>query len=398
MNSNAAELPGSAPGAETAAVRSSWEALWTELQRLIGEDRPQSAESGQLAAAILMNMETGLLVINSKGQITECNPAAQTVLGQTNLVGRDYRGVFWPNGPSSSQPPPGVTAMEECLRQGRAVRRLQLTYQAPAGQNLVLGVGFSPIRAARGHVAGAICLLTDLTEINALQQQIRLKENLAALGEMSAGIAHEFKNSLATISGYSQMIEIVGPDEGKVFARKIHNETRFLARIVNDFLNLSRPLQLAAAPVHIGDLVDECFKEVKERGAFPDVTLEMDGEFPVTEVDSTLLRKAFANLLLNGCEAILEAGGSGRLRVRARREAGKNGPVARLEFQDDGPGISPENLERVFIPFFTTKDAGTGLGLALVHKIIVHHNGTIRAESAPGQGATFVLTLPLVHG
>ncbi len=381
----------------TTAVRSSWEALWSELQRLIDEDRPPSPESGQLAAAILMNMETGLLVINSQGQITECNPAAQAVLGQTNLVARDYRGVFWPNWRGPSQPPPGVVAMEDCLRQGRAVRRLQLTYQAPNGKNLLLGVGFSPIRAARGHVAGAICLLTDLTEINALQQQVRLKENLAALGEMSAGIAHEFKNSLATISGYSQMIEIVGPDEGKVFARKIHNETRFLARIVNDFLNLSRPLQLVAAPVKIGELVEECFKEVKERGTFPDVTLEMDGDFPVTEVDSTLLRKAFANLLLNGCEAILETGGRGRLRVSARREAGKNGPVVRMEFQDDGPGISPENLERVFIPFFTTKDAGTGLGLALVHKIIVHHDGAIRVECAPGKGATFVLTLPLVH-
>ena len=397
MNTKAAELSSSAPGVEATAVRTSWEALWSELQRLIGEDRPHSPESGQLAAAILMNMETGLLVINSQGQITECNPAAQAVLGQTSLVERDYRAVFWPNWQTPAQPPPGVTAMEECLLQGRAVRRLQLTYQAPSGQNLVLGVGFSPIRAARGHVAGAICLLTDLTEINALQQQVRLKENLAALGEMSAGIAHEFKNSLATISGYSQMIEIVGAEEGKVFARKIHNETRFLARIVNDFLNLSRPLQLVAAPVHLGELVEECFREVKERGAFPDVTLEMEGEFPVTEVDSTLLRKAFANLLLNGCEAIVEAGGRGRMRVRARREAGKNGPVARVEFQDDGPGIAPENLERVFIPFFTTKDAGTGLGLALVHKIIVHHNGTIRVECAPGQGATFVLTLPLVH-
>src|SRR5207249_3090195 len=104
--------------------------------------------------------------------------------------------------------------------------------------------------------------------------------------------------------------------------------------------------------------------------------------------------KAFSNLVLNGCEAMAEKSGPGRMVVRAFKEKGKDGPAIRLEFQDNGPGITADNLERVFIPFFTTKDAGTGLGLALVHKIITHHHGTIRAESAPGQGATFVITFP----
>ena len=168
---------------ESAAMRASWEDLWQELQRLIGEERPHSPESGQLAATILMNMETGLLVINSEGRITECNPAAQAVLGHAALVGRDYRDVFWPERLRDAEPIAPLKSMEDSLRLGRPMRRLQLSYQAPNGHKMVLGLGISPIRAALGHIAGAVCLLSDLTEINALQQQVRLKENMAALGE-----------------------------------------------------------------------------------------------------------------------------------------------------------------------------------------------------------------------
>jgi signal transduction histidine kinase len=273
---------------------------------------------------------------------------------------------------------------------------MTLNYSSPIGQNMVLGIGFSPIRAVDGGIGGAIMLLTDLTEITALQQEVRLKENMAALGEMAAGIAHEFKNALATISGYAQLISMSEQDESRGFAQKIFKETQLLAAIVTDFLRFSRPLNLLAAPLDTRELVESCFSEIVERGQFHDVTLELVGDFPVVHGDVTLLRQAFSNLVRNACEAMTETETrSKRLQVEGVIEKGESGQHLRLDFHDEGCGISAENMDRVFIPFFTTKNTGTGLGLALVHKIVVNHNGKVSVGSIPGVGTTFSVTLPI---
>jgi PAS domain S-box-containing protein len=367
-----------------------------ELERLHRMERQRAEESQQLAATIMKNMATGLVMLNSRGLITESNPAAKTTLGHQVLTGRDYREVFWPGYQSFETLPEGMVAVNDCLSTGNTVRRMTLNYTAPGGQNMVLGIGFSPIRAVDDGIGGAIMLLTDLTEINSLQQQVRLKENMAALGEMAAGIAHEFKNALATISGYAQLIPISEQEEGRGFAQKIFKETQLLAAIVTDFLNFSRPLNLMAAPLDPRELIESCFEEIVERGQFADVVLELSGEFPVVRGDVTLLRQAFSNLLRNSCEAMNETDSHPkRLQVEGVIEKGETGQELRLDFHDDGCGISAENMDRVFIPFFTTKNTGTGLGLALVHKIVVNHNGKVTVGSIPGVGTTFSLTFPL---
>ncbi len=370
-----------------------------ELERLHRLERQRAEESQQLAATIMRNMATGLVMLNQRGLITESNPAAKLTLGHQVLTGRDYREVFWPGYKSfdtSSGLPEAMEAVNLCLSTGHTVRRMTLNYNAPNGQSMVLGIGFSPIVAADGAIGGAIMLLTDLTEINSLQQQVRLKENMAALGEMAAGIAHEFKNALATISGYAQLIPISDLEEGRGFAQKIFKETQLLATIVTDFLNFSRPLSMMAAPFDTRELIESCFTEIIERGRFSDVTLEMTGEFPVVEGDITLLRQAFSNLLRNGCEAMADTGAPvKRLQVEGVIEKGDAGQQVRLDFHDEGCGISAENMDRVFIPFFTTKNTGTGLGLPLVHKIVVNHNGKLSVGSIPGVGTTFSVTLPL---
>ncbi len=370
-----------------------------ELERLHQLERQRAEESQQLAATIMRNMATGLVMLNSRGIITECNPAAKIVLGHQLLVGRSYRETFWPDyhAGGTEPPPPGMLSLEDCLKTGSTVRRMQMTYRAPNSQNMVLGIGFSPIRAADGTIGGAILLLTDLTEITALQQEVRLKEHMAALGEMAAGIAHEFKNSLATISGYSQLLESATLEETHVFAAKIVSETQFLAKIVNEFLNFSRPLSLVAAQVDTRRLVEDSFAEIHDRGKFPGVTLEMTGEFPTIQADATLLRQAFSNLLRNGCEAIGDKK-AGRLLVQSHLEQEDGRQMVKMNFQDEGGGIEAGNLDKVFIPFFTTKNSGTGLGLPLVHKIVVNHNGKIAVENVPGMGASFTVTLPLTTG
>lgn len=366
-----------------------------ELERLHRAERQRAQESAQLSATIMRNMATGVLMINAQGLITESNPAARAVLGHEMLEGRSFREVFWQKGEQAEEVPPILEKLESCLETGQTFRRITVRYRNPNNENKVLGVGMSPIRQ-EGRVGGAICLLSDLTEITALQQQVRLKESLAALGEMSAGIAHEFKNSLATISGYAQLIRSEEGLEGaRAHAARIVSETHFLTQIVTDFLNFSRPMNLVACDVSIRELIEDSFREITERGDFPGVTLELVGAFPTVTGDQTLLRQCFANLLRNGCEAIVEAGRSGRIIVEGQLENGETGAMVRLQFTDNGSGIAQENLDKVFIPFFTTKNAGTGLGLALVHKIVVNHNGKIQVVSEAGKGTTFTVTLPL---
>ncbi len=366
-----------------------------ELERLHRSERQRAQESQELSATIMRNMATGLMILNVQGIITESNPAAKAVLGHELLNGRSFRELFWPDKEAGGEAPAIVRNLEACLHTGQTFRRNTFTYRAPSGENKMLGVGLSPI-VAETQVTGVICLLSDLTEITALQQQVQLKENLAALGEMSAGIAHEFKNSLATISGYAQLV--AGEEKievAKEYAAKIVSETRFLNAIVTDFLNFSRPLNLVSCDVSTRDLLQETFTEVVSRGNFPRVALELAGQFPNVTADQTLLRQAFANLFRNSCEAIAEGGREGHIVVEGQVEPGDAGPMLRLRFTDNGPGIPAENLDKLFIPFFTTKSAGTGLGLALVHKIIVNHNGKIQVTSEPGGGATFTIALPL---
>jgi PAS domain S-box-containing protein len=366
-----------------------------ELERLHRAERLRAEQNQQLSATVMNNMVTGLITLNAQGLITDSNPAARDVLGHELLVGRRYDEVLWPAAHRSKPVPQVVDNIGACLSGGHTFRRNTFSYRAPSGQMRVLGVGVSPIRAD-GHVTGAICLLTDLTEITALQEQVRIKENLAALGQMAAGIAHEFKNSLATISGYAQLIrEEESLPKAREFAHKVVAETQLLTKVVTDFLNFSRPMNLVACDVPLREIIESAFAEITAHGEFSGVELELAGEFPTISADRTLLRQCCANLLRNACQAIAEAGRPGRIRVQAQLDRLDNGPVVKLSFSDDGDGISPDNLEKLFIPFFTTKNTGTGLGLALVHKIVVNHNGQIWVTSEPGKGATFTFALPL---
>ena len=213
---------------------------------------------------------------------------------------------------------------------------------------------------------------------------MRLRENLAALGEMSAGIAHEFKNSLATISGYAQMLTGErDPETSQQFARKIAAETSSLTRIVTDFLNFARPQDIQAETVELRPLLEDCAREcgvALRFTAFPPA-LELNG-------DPTALRQAFANLLRNSAEAARD-GKPAEVAVTAESA----GESLRLVLRDNGGGIPQEDLAKIFIPFFTTKSQGTGLGLALVHRILSEHGGAISVAS-DAAGSTFTLSFP----
>lgn len=361
-----------------------------ELARLHQVERERARQTERLSDAVTRNMPTGLIVVGANSLVNLSNPAAEAALGVGALQYRRYSDVL---GADSR-----LTALlGACLREGQTFQREEIDHRTGSGETRHLGVTISPVGNFQGKVTGALCLMSDLTELTVLQRQMRLKESLASLGEMSAGIAHEFKNSLATLSAYAQLIQQeAGGGEVAENAAKILNEARSLTHVVTEFLRFARPMEVEGERVAMGALVERVLAEVRE--SFPGVSFSSAGEFTDVAGDEGLLRQALLNLVRNAAETAPEArklsGSSGRVEVNASVEELAGRRMQRLAVCDDGPGILPEDLPKIFLPFYTTKSSGTGLGLAVVQKIAVQHGGSAEAQNRTGGGAEFILWLP----
>ena len=358
-----------------------------ELERLHRIEIERAEQTERLSEEVTRNMPAGLVVVNASGIISSSNPAAEQVLGICGLAFRRYSEALGTS--------PDLTKLiEECLSTGKVFRREEVEHIPPAGDARHLGVTISPIRRGEGKISGAICLLTDLTELSALQQRMQLKENLAALGELSAGIAHEFKNALATISGYAQMIQSESSEaEALDYAERILEQTRNITHVVTEFLKYARPLEIPDERVALQTVVERVVAEVGE--ALPQVKVRWEGTFGDTGGDEGLLRQALLNLARNAAEACALTAGGGRVTVHGDTVDGEEARFQRISVSDNGPGIPADVLAKLFRPFFTTKARGTGLGLAVVQKIIVQHGGQVEVRNRPEGGAEVIVTLPL---
>jgi two-component system sensor histidine kinase HydH len=357
-----------------------------ELERLHRAERERAEQTERLSEEVTRNMPAGLLVVNATGIISSSNPAAEQVLG---IRGLGFRRCSEALGVSSEL----TKLIADCLETGKIFRREEVEHIPPAGDTRHLGVTISPIRREAGKISGAICLLTDLTELAGLQQRMQLKENLAALGELSAGIAHEFKNALATISGYAQLIPEASAAESADYAKRILEQTRNITHVVAEFLKYARPLEIPDETVELQAVVDRALLEVSQ--SLPQVKIACEGEFGDVAGDEGLLRQALLNLMRNAAEACALANGGGRVVVYGEVVRGDELGYQRIRVTDNGPGIAPEDLPKLFRPFFTTKTNGTGLGLAVVQKVIVQHGGQVEVRNRPEGGAAFIVTLPL---
>ncbi len=363
-----------------------------ELEVLHRREKERAEQTERVSEAVTRNMPAGLLIVNRSGIVTSANPAAETALGVRALAFRRYTELFGADSMLSR-------LLTRCLEHLETHQREELEYVTPSGDVRQLGVTISPILSAPDTASGALCLLSDLTELKLLQKQMQLRESLATLGVLSAGIAHEFKNSLATISGYAQMIRSEARDgEAAENAAKIVDQTRALAHVVTEFLKFARPLELADEDVRLREVAESVIEEVHH--GLPGVTLVCEGDFAEVTGDEGLLRQALLNLTRNAAEAAAskaEAGlpaVAGRVTLRGAIERQAHGEFQRLTVRDNGPGIPAEELPKVFMPFYTTKSGGTGLGLAIVQKIIVQHGGRVEARNAPDGGAEFIVWLP----
>jgi signal transduction histidine kinase len=268
-----------------------------------------------------------------------------------------------------------------------------------------LGATVAPINISpEQNERGALCLLTDITEVSQLREQVALKKNLESLGEMSAGLAHEFKNAIAALQGYVQLLQNLElDDQGRKVAASLLGEVRNLSEMVTSFLNFARPQPLHLDEVNVADLIAECAGELRQLFADRHVELVITGTAGVSPADSEafiraderMLRQALLNLIRNAAEAIPESQTDRRVEVSIstdRDQAGRE--WAAVGIKDTGEGISPADLQRIFIPFFTTKTSGHGIGLALAHRVINQHGGTLTASNSATGGAVFTVRLP----
>jgi signal transduction histidine kinase len=368
----------------------------------------RAAASEQLSGDIVESLTAGLLVVDRSGRVEIFNGAGRAMIGvKGDPIGSDYQKVL-------AAFPPLVRLIEEGLRTARPIVRRSIQVAGAAGLSH-LGVTVSPLGKPLPHLdeadatpvpvtpegvgtggadaaPGVICLFSDLTAVVELEEQLRLKETLARLGELTAGLAHEFRNGLATIHGYSRLIEVDAmPPKFQPYVEGIRQETDALGKIVTNFLSFARPENIALSRVDLGVIVRRAADDL--RYELPAGTsLTVDGIFADVLGDDVLLRQVFGNLVRNAVEACEGAGIAPDVRIRGWVDEVHHS--CRVSVDDNGPGIPPAARERIFQPFFTTRSQGTGLGLAIVQKIVVMHNGRVVVSDASGGGASLQISIP----
>lgn len=362
-------------------------ALEEAIGRLKAQERATAARaeaSERLSSEIVSALTSGLLVVDATGQIRIVNPAARRILQLPLAAAGDAARAVLTRAPALAD------LIEDGLRSGSPLVRRTIRVESAEGPSY-LGVTISPLPGAEQGPGSVVCLFTDLTSVIALEEQLRLKEALARLGELTAGLAHELRNGLATIHGYARLLDpAVLPEPSRPFVEGIRGETQAMGEVVANFLNFARPEPLALVPLDLADVIRRAADDLP-----PGAHVGIEGDFGAVDGDEVLMRRAFGNLLRNGVEACTAAGRAPHVHVAGERLPSAG--LVRVTVRDCGAGLPEAAMPKLFQPFFTTKDQGTGLGLAIVQKVVVSHNGQVSARNHPDGGAEFRVTLPMVE-
>jgi len=361
--------------------------LAESLRKAGRELRDKNGQVANLQAKnenIIQSMREGLLSTDLNGTITELNPAGAEILGRQieELRFTPIAGIF-----------PGLAEDTSSHSESAApLARQEISYRHPQKESRVIGVSSSPLRVPEVDVVGYVYNFQDLTEEKRREAEYRSKDRMATLGRMAAGIAHEIRNPLASIAGSVKVLQSISQldeDQAKLIAIVSHESER-LNKLVSDFLVYSRDQRFEFRQVDVVTLLEETLLLLEHHPLFgPQVRIER--KFPRRAVtvmaDADKLRQVFWNI----CDNSLKAMPKGGTLTAQAEEAGKR---IRVVLGDTGIGFSPRQIEKIFEPFQSGFNQGTGLGLPLVYQIILGHQGSIRVESQPGRGARFLIDLP----
>lgn len=359
---------------------------------------------------LFLSLRCGSITIDREGRITSINDLARKILEV-----REPDPVGLPCSVSLKEHPKLAAIFIESFRLKNQPNRAEMEIRLKDERKRTIGFSMSLIREDRGQVCGAALLFRDLTQIEHHEEQEKLKERLAVLGQMAAGMAHEIRNPLGGIEVTASLLRrrLASSPEGVMLVDKIISEVKRLNRTVSESLEYVRPLHLEWKWAPLEGVIQEAIRRANgaREGKSIEIGLRLDPTIPSLWMDPDQVRDALANLIRNAMEAIPQ---TGSLRVETSREPlpaplrfgwePGNGPAPEASFQsyavirvsDTGKGIPEEMRDRLFYPFFTTKQSGSGVGLPLARKIVEGHQGIIDFESEVGRGTTFMVKLPMV--
>ncbi len=362
----------------------------------------QVLEDQRLKELILHSIPSGLITVNLDGQIITFNQAAQTMLGYTaaEVLNQPLQTLF------------SLDALRQVLHSGQEQHGV-VAVAGRNGQEVMLDMHIMPLRDDHNIQIGALLTFSDVTAMHRLEEEKRRLDRLASLGEMAASVAHEVRNPLASIKTSMQMLidDLAGEagDNRQAFTAAMNleaqesiavvlKEVERLDTIVRDLLLFARPRQLHLVPCKLSVLSDHILDIMQGQCADAGVTVRrLYSNIPPVQADIAQMEQVLFNLFTNAIQAMPEGG---TLTVSSRLVAGESAKLGGgqwLEFSvsDTGSGVAPDQRERIFQPFFTTRAHGIGLGLSITRRLIEDHRGSIRVEGSPGGGATFILRLPV---
>ena len=323
---------------------------------------------------IIDSLGSGLVTTDLNGKIYLFNPAAAEISGRSSeeVVGSAIREIF-----------PALPA-------DAGVGNFEVTIAGRGKPELCLQFSVTPLTMDSLGPTGYVWCFDDVTEMREMERELRKKERMAAIGVMSAGIAHEIRNPLASITGSFRLLqsELKLESEQMQLVRIIARETERLNQTINDFLLYARPSAPRLKPVRLDQVISDSVQLIKNSPDLgPDHNIESDLEPVTANLDEGMMRQVLYNLASNAFKAMPD-GGTFRIVLRRKQDG------ARLRFEDSGRGMSGSEVDSAFLPFNSAFRTGTGLGLSIVYQIVTSHKGSISVRSKPGEGTTFTVDLP----
>jgi two-component system sensor histidine kinase PilS (NtrC family) len=338
---------------------------------------------------VIDNIPSGIISTGNRGEVNLINDTACGILGVTReeAAGRPIGEIL-----------AGIEALVGQEERDRSrLPRPEIRFRRPDGEEIHLGFSSSRMKDPEGKATGQVFIFQDLTPIKQMEERVRIADRLAGVGELAAGLAHEIRNPLASIAGSSQLLREspgVPGEEANALLEIIERESRRLNGLITDFLSYAGPSARNVQPVDLAGLVGDVAEAVRAgeaRDAGVSIVLPALREMSV-EGDPEQLRQVMWNLVRNALQA---SPPGGRILVDVFGQIRQGIRYAVATVSDSGPGIAPQDLGRIFNPFFTTKGGGTGLGLSISQRIVHSHKGFIEVRSAPGKGSTFSVFLPM---
>jgi len=342
-----------------------------ELRVLHDRERERAAELAAITATLVRSLTSGFIALDEQGRILDMNLAARELL-------REERALTGAMPSAAIHRRRFAAALQSAVDRREALQRLEIAEEDGAH----FGLTTVPLLDDAGRHFGMLALFVDLTPVRGLEQRVRQMQSLADLGEMSAGIAHEFRNSLSTVLGYLNLARKSGlPSEAEARIARAEEEARQLNGAVTSLLAFARPMELALQPVALLPLVEEVVEQIRPMAA--SIPIAVRGNGATIQGDPPLLKRVIENVVRNAIESISEKGTAGHVDIQLTAS-----PHPTITVRDDGLGVDPARASTFFLPFQSTKRDGYGLGLALTRKIVLLHGGTVSLTGIPGEGAT----------